>query len=208
MASTPNSPPLLAAVKRAILDKYSLIIWFFAINVIVGSAGVWVPLIPEIRHGWNSIFSKLLEVMRSGGGYTFLLAYLAATSGYLIAEYVEESDRYFKSQKAALGAIALVIGLVSAFLTMDLFSGATPIDGLPETTIGDRIQLWMMVIAIVIGFLLALLQWAGAYSLDALLDQSQEEEKSTAKRMMSSARSQGTGKTKNVVDVKGKKVKV
>lgn len=208
MASTPNTPPLLAAVKRAISDKYSLIIWFFAINVIVGSAGVWVPLIPEIRHGWSSIFSKLLEVMRSGGGYTFLLAYLAATSGYLIAEYVEESDQYFKSQKAALGAVALVIGLFSAFLTMDLFSGAGPVDRSPETTINDHIQIWMMGVSIVIGFLLALLQWAGAYSLDALLDRSQEEEKSTAKKMMSSARSQGTGKTKNMVDVKGKKVKV
>lgn len=208
MASTPNTPPLLAAVKRAISDKYSLIIWFFAINVIVGSAGVWVPLIPEIRHGWSSIFSKLLEVMRSGGGYTFLLAYLAATSGYLIAEYVEESDQYFKSQKAALGAVALVIGLLSAFLTMDLFSGAGPVDRSPETTISDHIQIWMMGVSIVIGFLLALLQWAGAYSLDALLDRSQEEEKSTAKKMMSSARSQGTGKTKNMVDVKGKKVKV
>ena len=55
---------------------------------------------------------------------------------------------------------------------------------------------------------MALLQWAGAYSLDALLDKSQADEKSKAKKMMSGARSHGTAKAINEVEVKGRKVKV
>lgn len=208
MSSTQNSPPLFAAIRRAISDKYSLIIWFFAINVVVGSAGIWVPLIPEIKHGWVSINSKMLEVLRSGGAYTFLLAYLAATSGYLITEYVENSDEHFRSQKAALVAFAFIVGVVSALLTLDSFSIPVPPNGPAETTVGDCIQISLTFLSIIIGFCLALLQWAGAYSLDALLDKSQADEKSKAKKMMSGARSHGAAKAINEVEVKGRKVKV
>lgn len=126
MASTPNSPPLLAAIRRAIADKYSLVIWFLAINVVAGSAGLWAPLIPAIRNGTEAVSSRMLELLQSGGAYTFLIAYLAATSGYVITEYVERSDQFFRGQKAALVALAFVIALISAFFTRDLFSASRP----------------------------------------------------------------------------------
>lgn len=79
---------------------------------------------------------------------------------------------------------------------------------LTETSIEDLIQIAMTIVAIVLGFLLALLQWAGAYSLDAFLDKSQEEDKSKAKKMMSRAHSHGSTARSEFVDNKGKKVKL
>lgn len=208
MSSPTNSPPLFAAIRKAVSDKYSLIIWFVAINVFIGSAGVWVPLIPEIKNGWGAVDGKFLEVLRSGGAYTFVLAYLAATSWYVITEYVEDSDEHFRAQKAVFGAMALIVGMLCCFFTMDLLSRSDASKGLAKASIGDWLQVTFTVIGIVVGFCLALLQWAGGYSLDALLDKSQADEKSKAKQLMSEARAQGSGPSKNAIQVKGKTVRI
>ncbi len=208
MASTPNSPPLLAAVKKAAEDKYSLIIWFFAINVVFGSAGLWVPLISEIKNGRGAVSLRMSELLETGGAYTFLIAYLATTSGYVITEYVERSNRFFQNQKAALLAVALIVGLFSVSFTTSLFAGAPATKGTPETAALDYIQIAMTIVAVVLGFLLALLQWAGTYGLDAVVDQSQKKDQSTAKTIMSRVHPAVSDRADEFVEVKGKKVKV
>ncbi len=208
MTSNSESPSLIAAATRALCDKFPIIIWFFVINIVVGATGVWVPLIPAVSYGPESMYAKFLEVLRSGGAYTFLLAYLASTSGYVITEYVEKSDQFFRSQKTIVLAIACVIGLLSAFLTMDIFSNGSHSADSKTATIADKIQIWMTIAAIVIGFLLALLQWAGAYTFDAFLDKSQEKDKFNAEKIMAVANPKGTKKPNEVVNVKGKNIKV
>lgn len=208
MASTPNSPPLLAAVKKAVADKYSLIIWFFAINVVAGSAGLWVPLISQLNGSHGAVSSRVAELLQAGGGYTFLIAYLATTSGYVVTEYVDRSNRFFRNQKATLLGLVLIVGLISVSCTASLFSVALVSKGAPETIAVDYIQIVMALIAVVLGFLLALLQWAGTYGLDAVVDQSQEKDQSTAKTMMSRVRPAGTDRADEFVEVNGKKVKV
>lgn len=208
MATSPKSPPLFAAIKRALVDKYPLVVWFFAINVAVGLAGFWAPLIPEIRHGSDAIISRTLELLRSGGAYTFLIAYLASASGYLITEYVDRSAQFFRNEKAALVGFAFVIGVFSIAFTIALFSGSTRSTLAPVVTADDWIQIGMTVIAIVLGFLLLLLQWAGTYSFEAFLDQSQKADKSTAEALMSHAGQSAKYSAQEVVEVKGKKVKI
>lgn len=208
MATSPESPALSAAIGRALADKYALAIWFFAINVAAGLAGFWAPLIPEIPHGPDAIISKTLELLRSGGAYTFLIAYLAGAAGYVITEYVDGSARFFRNEKAALVGIAFTIGVFAVAFTMALFSGSARSTVPPVVTVQDWIQIGMTVTAIVLGFLLVLLQWAGTYGFEAVIDESQKADKNTAEAVMSRTGQSAEAGTQDVVEVKGKKVKI
>lgn len=191
MSATPSL--LIPSLKMAWKNKKAHIFWFFLINVFFGAMGVWAPLIQPLLAPNGMALPKFIDVLESGGAYTFAVAYLAATAGYIVFEYLDEKEQNFKTAKAVTGGIALVLVVIFGIITATQLAIPSTLQSAKEFGGREWLQTVATIAAVFIGFALAFIQWASSCSLDATVDKNQAESKQESKKVMKRAAGRSSG---------------
>lgn len=201
-AQSSTSSLLNPSLKKALETKKAHIFWFFLINVFFGAMGVWAPLIQPLLAANGTVLPKFIEVLESGGAYTFAVAYLAATAGYIVFEYLDEKEQNFKTAKAVTGGTALVLVVIFGIITATQLAIPSAAPTVKEFGGRELFQTIATIVAVFIGFALAFIQWASSCSLDATVDKNQAESKVESKRVMK--RTAGKSGDSSIVQTVGK----
>lgn len=107
---------ILLEIKQFIKAKWLHVTVFFAINVVIGSLGVWLAVVIAASNDQKTAFDELIKSFDSGGPYTFAVAYLAAATAYLVKEYQEKIDTDFRMYKTFFGVLAVLLIIICSVL--------------------------------------------------------------------------------------------
>ena len=107
---------ILLEIQLFIKAKWLHFIVFFAINVVIGSLGVWLAVVIAASNDQKTAFEELIKSFDSGGPYTFAVAYLAAATAYLVKEYQEKIDTDFRMYKTFFGVLAVLLIIICSVL--------------------------------------------------------------------------------------------
>ncbi len=130
-----TKPSLYRALKGAHDERTA----FIFIDVVAGSAGLWIPIIVGILHSGATVGLELQRLFDSAGAYIFAIAFLAASSSFLylerrknvVNEIRESYDRYagwYAIAGIAIGMLLVGLQLSSTIVPADDKSGeVTPI---------------------------------------------------------------------------------
>lgn len=167
--------------------KFVHIFLFFVVNIVIGSLGVWMPMLTSLLLEDVNFRIELSRVLAASGPYTFAVAYLAASTAFVAYEYLEERTTINRKSKTTLTTMAFVLiilcTLLSAFQTqIPQLSGAAPNTStvnkvtleiqtqttsniespvqrlkVHELSSSEKLQLWLVAIAVVVGLVLYLI---------------------------------------------------
>ncbi|WNV05964.1 hypothetical protein RP726_05990 [Candidatus Methylospira mobilis] len=101
------------------------IVIFLAVNVLVGSMGIWMPILASLARHDMYAFEEFSKVLLAGGPYIFDVAYLAGSSSFLVYEYLDGKVGSYRRWKTLLGIVAFLL----IILCTQLSALQTPPDG-------------------------------------------------------------------------------
>ena len=91
---------------------------FIAVNVVVGSLGVWMPLMTSLFVENTTFVGELSRTLSASGAYTFAVAYLAASSAYIAYDYLEDRSTIHRKSKTVFLTTAFILIILSTILNI------------------------------------------------------------------------------------------
>jgi len=80
---------MFLSLRMVIDEKRAHIFVFLLVNIFFGAMGFWAPLVQPLVEDNGGFVRKLVEVLATGGAYTFSVAYMAASASYILFEYLD-----------------------------------------------------------------------------------------------------------------------
>jgi hypothetical protein len=90
---------------------------FLVVNVVIGSLGVWMPIMASVARPDMFAREELIKVLQAGGPYTFAVAYLAGSTSFLAYEYLDGNITSNRRWKTSLGVLAFVLIILCTLLS-------------------------------------------------------------------------------------------
>lgn len=164
-------------------SKFVYLFLFVVVNVLVASLGVWMTMLMSQVLNTGSFSLELKKILAAGGPYTFAVAYLAASTSSVAYEYLDSSrgtNRRKSKVIATTAAFVLIIlcTLLSGFQTQSQSVAAVQVQHSSSSesnsslkninldhpskmkmqlTSSERMQIWLVLISIIVGFYLYLI---------------------------------------------------
>lgn len=174
---------LMAWAGRTRLVRWLLMSWTFArskwihififlvVNAVVGSIGIWMPILAAVARPDINSMVELQKQLAASGPYIFAVAYLAGSTSFVAYEYLDEQVTSNRKTKTALAVCAFVIiiicTLLSALQTSPVAStlappstaaylaqGAYVKEAARTLNASEYAQLFITAIAVVVGLLM------------------------------------------------------
>lgn len=110
-------PCWLSALYVFSKSKIVHIVLFLTVNVVIGSLGVWMPILASLARPDMFAREELIKVLLAGGPYTFAVAYLAGSSSFLVYEYLDGEATANRRWKTSLGIVAFLLIILCTLLS-------------------------------------------------------------------------------------------
>lgn len=180
---------MILSIKMVFQQKLTHIFVFLFVNIFFGAMGFWAPLLQPLINNNGSFITKLIEVLATGGAYTFSAAYLAASASYLIFEYLDTKEQNYKTAKIITAGIAAILIVFCMLLAGPQL--AAEITKTPQKTLQNKelVQCLILGLSVLTGLILAIIQWAGTFSADAAVDGNQATAKEQSKKIFRNRKS-------------------
>lgn len=110
-------PRWLSAFSAFFKSKIVHMVLFLTVNVVIGSLGVWMPILASLARPNIFAHDELIKALLAGGPYTFAVAYLAGSSSFLVYEYLDGEITENRRWKTSLGIVAFLLIILCTLLS-------------------------------------------------------------------------------------------
>lgn len=114
---------------------------FIVVNAVVGSIGIWMPILAAVGRPDVIAMVELQKQLAASGPYIFAVAYLAGSTSFVAYEYLDTEQTDRRKTKTALAVCAFVLIIVCTLLSaLQAAPIATPGDLVGAHPVASAVQ--------------------------------------------------------------------